>query len=243
MSFVKNTKFWSTAILCASVVCLSAIIISIMGVRGDWLGIRTAFKTINYASQSGVVIVIAAIAIFILARGVKSAKIMSVLAVLLMIVPVTTYYVNQAEKPQPGLPLNDISTDTTNPPLFNAVVPLRPEKSNTVIYPGEVAATRQEALFPDIKPIESFSSFEQAFQQALQIAKNSGWEIVSQDINTGMIEAVASTPVFDFKDDVAIRVSATSTGSIIDIRSHSRIGRGDRGKNAARVRGFIKQFE
>jgi len=69
------------------------------------------------------------------------------------------------------------------------------------------------------------------------------WHIVSQDIHTGIIEAVASTPVFSFEDDIVIRIQAMDAGSIIDIRSHSRVGRSDRGKNAERIRGFLESFK
>ncbi len=69
-----------------------------------------------------------------------------------------------------------------------------------------------------------------------------GLEIVAQDGGSGIIEAVASTRFFNFQDDVIIRINENATNSIVDIRSHSRIGRSDRGKNAERVREFIEQF-
>ena len=68
------------------------------------------------------------------------------------------------------------------------------------------------------------------------------FEIIAQDANSGIIEAVSSTTFFNFQDDVIIRVSENGTNSIVDIRSHSRVGRGDRGKNAERVRDFISSF-
>jgi uncharacterized protein (DUF1499 family) len=39
---------------------------------------------------------------------------------------------------------------------------------------------------------------------------------------------------------VVIRVAATDTGSKIDIRSLSRVGGSDIGKNAQRIRGYVK---
>jgi len=68
------------------------------------------------------------------------------------------------------------------------------------------------------------------------------WDIVSQNMRSGIIEAVASTVVFNFKDDIVIRIQSTKLGSIIDIRSHSRIGRSDRGVNAARIIEFTERF-
>lgn len=139
-------------------------------------------------------------------------------------------------------PLNDISTDTQNPPLYDAVASLRPADSNTLEYPGASAVRTQAQLFPDITPIKSSLSVDDAFKKALQVANNMGLEIVANDAAAGHIEGVASTTFFAFKDDVVIRVKPDASGSIVDIRSHSRIGRGDRGKNAERVREFISKF-
>jgi len=242
MPLFKTSKFWSTLILLLSIVCLGTVIISIMGVRGDWLDIRSAFTTILYAVQAGVAILIVATVIFGLARGDIKSQIKSGLAIILVLIPVIGHYATQPEKTPPGVPLNDVSTDTINPPLFDAVISLRPQGSNSMEYPGATAAARQQELFPDIAPIESSLSTEDAFKRTLNIANKMGWEIVSQDMNTGIIEAVASTPVFSFEDDVIIRIQSAESGSIVDIRSHSRVGRGDRGKNAQRVRDFIDQF-
>ena len=139
-------------------------------------------------------------------------------------------------------PINDISTDTANPPKFVAVVPLRPERANPVEYAGRSAAAAQAAQFPEIKPINSSLSKQAAFSRALEIAEGNGWQIVAQDSNSGVIEAIASTFFFQYKDDVVIRVTENGSSSIVDIRSHSRIGRADRGKNAERVNDFIADF-
>ena len=241
MTSLKRSKIWSNLVLIASIACLAIILISIFGVRGDWMGIRTAFTNIRYASQAGIAVIIGSVLVFALVRG-GASRVKSGLALVLILVPVVSYYGNQPAKTPPGPPLNDISTDTTNPPLFDAVVELRPQGSNDINYPGESAATRQQELFPDIAPIRSPQSKADVFNHALSIAKSMNWEVVSQDVALGVIEAVASTPVFDFQDDVVIRIQSSESGSTIDIRSHSRIGRGDQGKNAQRVREFIAQF-
>ncbi|WP_372713745.1 DUF1499 domain-containing protein [Ilyobacter sp.] len=243
MSLLKNLKLLSTLIVVISILCLGSVVISIIGVRGGWIGTRTAFTTIAYAAQAGIPILIAAVVILFLSRGNISSLIKSGLAVLIVLIPVVGHYANQPEKQLPGPPINDISTDTTNPPQFNAVIPLRPANSTSIEYPGAETAARQKQLYPDIAPIESSLSSEQAFKRVLDIAKAMNWDIVSQDMNTGVIEAVASTVIFDFKDDIVIRIQSTESGSIVDIRSHSRIGRSDRGKNAERIRAFIESFK
>lgn len=66
-----------------------------------------------------------------------------------------------------------------------------------------------------------------------------GWELVDSSETEGRIEATATTTWFGFKDDVVIRIRATADGSELDIRSKSRVGRSDVGKNAERIREFM----
>ncbi|WP_369676609.1 DUF1499 domain-containing protein, partial [Enterococcus faecium] len=54
--------------------------------------------------------------------------------------------------------------------------------------------------------------------------------------------ATDTTMWFGFKDDVVIRVTAKGDGSELDIRSKSRVGKSDLGKNAERINQFIAQL-
>ena len=67
----------------------------------------------------------------------------------------------------------------------------------------------------------------------------------SQDaaVRDGIIEAVARTPILGFRDDVVVRVRATTDGARIDVRSASRYGRHDLGTNATRVRNLIDDID
>ena len=139
-------------------------------------------------------------------------------------------------------PINDISTDTANPPTFSAVTSRRRKGNNSVEYGGPLVAARQAVLYADIQPINSELSLADAFKKALRIVQDMGWEIITTDENNGIIEAVDTTLIFRFKDDVVIRVTSVDSGSRIDLRSQSRIGLSDLGKNASRIRSFIQNF-
>ena len=53
----------------------------------------------------------------------------------------------------------------------------------------------------------------------------------------GRIEGTATSRWFGFKDDVVIRIRpGAKGGSLIDMRSKSRVGKSDIGANAARLR-------
>ena len=75
------------------------------------------------------------------------------------------------------------------------------------------------------------------------VLQDLGLEIVNEDTAAGMIEATATTFWFGFKDDVVVRVRATASGSIVDIRSVSRVGQSDLGANAKRIRAILHGIE
>jgi uncharacterized protein (DUF1499 family) len=109
-------------------------------------------------------------------------------------------------------------------------------------YPGAETAAKQQSGYPDIRPLELGVPPDAAFARALDAAKSTGWEIVASDAARGRIEATATTPWFGFHDDVVIRVTPTPTGSRIDVRSLSRVGKGDFGTNAKRIRAYLAKL-
>jgi uncharacterized protein (DUF1499 family) len=150
---------------------------------------------------------------------------------------------NGYQKARSVPPIHDITTDTTNPPQFVDVIPLRLDAPNPVDYLGEEIAEQQREAYPDIRPLQLSQSADQTFNRALQTARDLGWEIVSAVPADGRIEATATTFWFGFKDDVVIRIAPAGDDSRLDIRSKSRVGRSDIGANAARIRDFIRTFQ
>ena len=135
-------------------------------------------------------------------------------------------------------PIHDITTDIENPPTFVDVVPLRADAPNTLDYDPSVGAVQQNA-YPDLKSLILDIRVSDAFDLALKTARNEGWEIVSSDKTSGLIEATDVTFWYGFKDDIVIRLVSHETGSKIDVRSVSRVGLGDLGANALRIRSFL----
>ena len=69
-----------------------------------------------------------------------------------------------------------------------------------------------------------------------------GWQIVDVAPASLRIEATDTTLFFGFKDDIVIRVRPAAQGSIVDVRSLSRIGGSDVGANARRVRAYLARL-
>ena len=124
-------------------------------------------------------------------------------------------------------PINDITTDPSDPPQFSS-----PDKS----YPGEEFASQQRAAYPDLAPIALDQPPDAAFAAVKSAIESFGWQIVAEDASAGSIEATDTTKMFRFVDDIVVRIRPQETGSRVDVRSKSREGRGDLGVNAARIR-------
>ena len=97
---------------------------------------------------------------------------------------------------------------------------------------------QQRNAYPDLQPVMLKVAPAQAFERALATVGEMGWDLVGSDAAAGRIEATDTTFWFGFKDDVVIRVRPADGGSRVDVRSLSRVGVGDAGTNAKRIRAF-----
>lgn len=139
-----------------------------------------------------------------------------------------------------GAPLiHDISTDLSNPPEFIKAPSLRKPSDNSLKYQTANIPQQQQA-YPELNSLISSLSVPAAQKRAYKIASEMGWLVYYQ--NDGHLEAEARSFWFGFVDDVAIRIQASDDGSIIDLRSASRTGKGDLGVNAKRIKAFSTLF-
>jgi uncharacterized protein (DUF1499 family) len=153
-----------------------------------------------------------------------------------------------------GAPMiHEVSTDLEDPPAFVAVKAVRDSVPGT--HPSEYVVQlqgrgavidvpgQQRMHYPDLQPVSLDVSPEEAYARARRVAADLGWEIVDESQADGRIEATDTTRFFGFKDDIVIRVRTAGGASRVDVRSKSRVGLGDAGTNAARVRRFLERME
>lgn len=140
-------------------------------------------------------------------------------------------------------PIHDISTDMVSPPEFVAIAPLRADAPNPVAYDGTETAQQQHDSYPDLKTLTYTQSQPELMKATEQAVNNLGWELVNSDANKGIIEATDSTMWFGFKDDVIVRITDNGSERLVDIRSKSRVGGSDLGKNAERIGTFIDELD
>jgi len=117
----------------------------------------------------------------------------------------------------------------------------RGEHSNPLEIDPQAISAQREA-YPDVQTIRTSLEIEAAFDRALAVAGELGWDVYHQDRNAGIIEAVETTAIMAFKDDIVIRVRSNAEGTLVDLRSVSRVGIGDIGANAKRIRAFQQAF-
>jgi uncharacterized protein (DUF1499 family) len=139
--------------------------------------------------------------------------------------------------------IHDVTTDTSNPPEFVAVVPLRADAPNPVEYGGEEIAERQREGYPDLGPLRVDQPPQAVFDPAVDAAEAMGWALVAAEASEGRIEATETTFWFGFKDDIVIRIRDDNGDSIVDVRSKSRVGGSDIGANAARIERYLEALE
>lgn len=212
--------------------------------RFSLLGLRPAFGWMGLGAQAGVVAIVIALiglVLALLARRGRHASfaILGIVLGALAFVPPWMFRHNASQVP----PIHDISTDTVNPPKFAAVLPLRADASNSPDYAGAAVAEQQQQAYPDIQPLQFNATPAAVFDGALETAVAMGWTVQAQAPAQGRIEATATTFWFGFKDDVVIRIQPDAQGTRLDIRSASRVGKSDVGKNAARIRDFRARLE
>jgi len=237
---------WSIIAWCGLALALTgagATVLAGVGHRFDWWGLSTGFGMLGAGACAGAVGAGVSLAGSVVSRpGAPRRGLVPALAGALLGVAVLVYpwsYVHRAR----SLPaIHDISTDTVNPPAFVAVLPLRRGAPNPAAYGGAQIAALQKKAYPDIVPAHLAVPPAQAFRRALDAAQGMGWEVVAAAPAQGRIEATDTTFWFGFKDDVVIRISANGAGSRVDVRSLSRVGRSDVGKNAERIRAFLRRL-
>lgn len=144
--------------------------------------------------------------------------------------------------------INDISTDTAEPPRFVKLAASRPPGANTATYPGEAFAAAQSLAYPDLKPLLINRSVAEVYEVSVDAVRRLGMTSVNEsppgDVApaTGFIEAVDRTMIWGFYDDIVVRVVGNQVTAQVDVRSASRYGRHDLGRNAVRVRKVLGEI-
>jgi uncharacterized protein (DUF1499 family) len=229
--------------LAAAILAFAMMVAAGPGTRADVWSWRVGLTMLAWSAYLG--IAVAAVALVLLAMAVLPrfrprpwVPVVALCLALAAVVPPLILRAHAREVP----PIHDITTDTSDPPVFVALLAERKQAPNGADYGGAEVAAQQAKAYPDIKPLHLEQSPADAMQHAIDAARAMGWEVRASDSAAGRVEATARTGWFGFRDDIVVRVRPEGSGSRVDVRSVSRVGRSDIGANAARVREFLHRL-
>jgi hypothetical protein len=153
-----------------------------------------------------------------------------------------------------SLPIHDATTDPEDPPQFVALAKIQP--ANSRIFDGErhirykgqdvTVAYALHDKYPALtKPHKGLLVLPgKAYWRAYGVVKDLGWTIVDASEKDFRIEATSKSFWFGRISDIVIRVrQAGAIGSWVDVRSQSREGSDDHGRNAALLKTFFNYFK
>ena len=224
----------------ALVVAVASIVLVLAAGPGTRLGLwhfRTGLGLLRWVFYGGLAGGVLGFAAVLLGGARATAGLALFLALGALAVPIA-FRRQAAAVPR----IHDITTDTQDPPRFDAVLPLRAGADNPPEYAGAEVAAEQRRGYPDLAGLTLALPPEQVFARARQAVDDLGWALVAARPETGTIEATDTTFWFGFKDDVVIRIRPEGSGSRVDVRSKSRVGRSDVGANARRIRRLLDKL-
>ena len=145
-------------------------------------------------------------------------------------------------------PLHDVTTNLEAPPSFLVIAPRQYEAGSAAAraaspHPDWRAA--HAALYPDLETLLLPLPVSEAALRVEAVAQDLGWSLEASEQleDAARIEATDQTGWFAFADDIVVTIVPQDENTVaVDIRSVSRIGIGDVGKNAARIRAFIDRL-
>ena len=235
-------KIAGQKLMAAGFAVLLSYPLSVILARFDVVHFRDSFLMMIVAALVSFIILV--ITVFKFTQESKEPARPLLLAVVFTLLPLFILG-SQIIKAQKSAFIHDISTDTNMPPEFVAAKADRLSSDHNVDYEGQALASIQQNAYPNIKPLFVNADIASVMNAAKSLMAENNWQVLASNNQTQpfTIEAVHSSLLFAFKDDVILRLQTTDTGTRIDMRSMSRQGKNDLGMNAQRIAEFLIQLE
>ena len=233
---------------------VAAALIAAFGAGQELWHFGVGFTVLRYAFYAAIAGAVLGLVGLIVARlKRRGGLILPNLLALIVALGFVLYLGNQVRTARSVPAIHDISTNLDDLPQFGK---LKVREDNLENIPDmdrpELKALEPEArwkaihreAYGDIRPIHVPMSVEDTIRRAAALARDRGWQVALMDPAAGVLEATETTLFFRFKDDVVVRARpAPQGGSIVDMRSISRVGGSDVGVNAKRIRAFLADLQ
>jgi uncharacterized protein (DUF1499 family) len=240
----RLSKLLSLVGLVVAIGCALAALGAGLGNRFEWWNYRTGIAMLAYVFWVAAgTAAVCAVAVVTAAARADARAIVAGLAGL-AIAGVTAWVPYDLRMTANAVPpIHDITTDLADPPQFVRVAALRKPGDHPVAYDGPGVGEQQRKAYPDLAPLVLKAPRDKVFAAAQDALASMGLELVEADAAQGRIEATATSLLFGFKDDVVVRIAGDPSGTKVDVRSKSRVGRNDFGVNAKRIRAFLGKLK
>ena len=114
---------------------------------------------------------------------------------------------------------------------------VRSDAENSLTWNPDTVPQQKQA-YSDIQPIYLAVPLDRAWGVVEETIMRLPWEVTYHNREQGIFEATSTSFWFGFVDDIVIRLTAERDKTRVDVRSVSRVGKSDLGKNAQRIRFF-----
>jgi hypothetical protein len=255
----RAERGWARWITWAAVVIgvgsvLAALVASIGAGQGAW-HFGGAFTVLRYAFFAAIAGAVLGLVGLFVARRTRKARLMLPNLVALVAALGFVLYLGNLVRVARSVPaIHDVATDLDDLPQFTR---LRVREDNLEKIPdmgrAELKALGPEArwkaihreAYADVRTVRMAATPEDVIRRAEALARDRGWEVAAADPARGVLEATATSRFFRFKDDVVVRARPApgGGGSLVDMRSISRVGGSDVGMNAKRIREFLSELQ
>lgn len=242
---VSNATLWSRRLATFSAVLF---LTAGLGHRISYLSTPDMFPVLGVVAGIAVLALLFAVrALFLFwHHGGKGGGVLlvAILTALLVLAPFGITAYRGAMLPM----LNDVSTDTDDPPELATAAAKRTARMNGI----EPFTPERRKLQQDNYPAATGRRYEapigQVAEVVVDVLERRRWMIVgpaeiSAEASELTIEAQARSPLLGFPADVAIRLIDEDTSTYVDMRSASRYGPHDFGDNAARIESFLAELD
>jgi len=227
-----------------TLISLLMLLVAVCGYRYEFLSIKFSLLVLT---KYGVYASIIATALSLVAFGysfkISDRYFSIIISILSFVVNVTiiTFFYNNIIALKSNPMINDVSTS------YYDIIEYRIYRNHNL--PSDEHKLLQKFggfRMPnyDLSPLLiNNKTKDQVFSESLKITISMGLVVTYNNLEEGIIEAVDTSFWYGFKDDMIIRIEQLiSDDIIVDVRSASRVGRSDFGKNVIRIRDFLEKL-
>jgi hypothetical protein len=246
------TRRVTWAALLLGVGAVVAALVAALGSAAEIWGFRAGLTSLRYlfwAAAAGAVLGLVGL---VMAR--RRAKLMLANLVALVVALGFVLYLGNLVRTAKSVPaIHDVTTNLDDLPAFTRLkvradnlekIPDEGKPELKALAPEERWKALHRAHYGDLKTVRLASPPAETVRRAAALARDRGWDVATVDAAAGTVEATETSRFFRFKDDVVVRVRpAPGGGSLVDMRSISRVGGSDVGVNAKRVRSFLADLQ